>query len=169
MAKVAFIGLGVMGFPMAGHLAAGGHDVTVYNRNPARAAAWTIDEVPIATITFVDRDRQWMKSQFGLDLFETPRDVSFCGHAILQDDIMVVRDVNQDERFIDNPLVTGEPYIRFYAGAPLKLPNGHNVGTLCLIDSKPRTLDDIDLAILGSLRDLAVEELVRREHGDAAP
>ena len=91
------------------------------------------------------------------------------GHAILQDDIMVVRDVNQDERFIGNPLVTGEPYIRFYAGAPLKLPNGHNVGTLCLIDSKPRTLDDIDLAILGSLRDLAVEELVRREQGDAAP
>lgn len=82
---------------------------------------------------------------------------------------MVVPDVNQDERFIDNPLVTGEPHIQFYAGAPLKLPGGQNVGTLCLIDSKPRTLDDIDLAILGSLRDLAVEELVRCEHGHAAP
>ena len=126
-------------------------------------------DVPTALVSLIDDDRQWFKSRVGVDSCETPRSISFCGHAILQDDIMVVPNVNQDERFIGNPLVTGEPYIRFYAGAPLKLPNGHNVGTLCLIDSKPRTLDDIDLAILGSLRDLAVEELVRREHGDAAP
>lgn len=126
-------------------------------------------DVPTALLSLIDDDRQWFKSRVGVDSCETPRSISFCGHAILQDDIMVVPDVNQDERFIGNPLVTGEPYIQFYAGAPLKLPNGHNVGTLCLIDSKPRSLDDIDLAILGSLRDLAVEELVRREQGAPTP
>jgi len=103
-----------------------------------------------------------------MDHCETARGISFCGHAILQDNIMVVPDANLDERFVDNPLVTGEPFIQFYAGAPLKLPDGHNVGTLCLIDSKPRTLDAIDLAILGSLRDLAVEELVRRASEEPA-
>ena len=126
-------------------------------------------DVPTALLSLIDDDRQWFKSRVGMDQCETSRGISFCGHAILQDDIMVVPDVNQDERFIDNPLVTGEPHVQFYAGAPLKLPGGQNVGTLCLIDSKPRTLDDIDLAILGSLRDLAVEELVRREQGAPAP
>ena len=126
-------------------------------------------DVPTALLSLIDDDRQWFKSRVGVDSCETPRSISFCGHAILQDDIMVVPDVNQDERFIDNPLVTGEPHIQFYAGAPLKLPGGQNVGTLCLIDIKPRTLDDIDLAILSSLRDLAVEELVRRERGAPAP
>ena len=126
-------------------------------------------DVPTALVSLIDDDRQWFKSRVGVDSCETPRSISFCGHAILQDDIMVVPDVNQDERFIDNPLVTGEPHIQFYAGAPLKLPGGQNVGTLCLIDNKPRTLGDIDLAILGSLRDLAVEELVRREQGAPAP
>ena len=133
-----------------------------------RLAAATLS-TPIALVSVIDTDRQWFKSRVGMDQCETSRGISFCGHAILQDDIMVVPDVNQDERFIGNPLVTGEPYIRFYAGAPLKLPNGHNVGTLCLIDTTPRTLDDIDLAILGSLRDLAVEELVRREQRAPAP
>ena len=126
-------------------------------------------DVPTALLSLIDDDRQWFKSRVGVDSCETPRSISFCGHAILQDDIMVVPDVKQDERFIDNPLVTGEPHIQFYAGAPLKLPGGQNVGTLCLIDNKPRTLGDIDLAILGSLRDLAVEELVRREQGAPAP
>ena len=126
-------------------------------------------DVPTALLSLIDDDRQWFKSRVGVDSCETPRSISFCGHAILQDDIMVVPDVKQDERFFDNPLVTGEPHIQFYAGAPLKLPGGQNVGTLCLIDNKPRTLDDIDLAILSSLRDLAVEELVRREQGAPAP
>ena len=126
-------------------------------------------DVPTALLSLIDDDRQWFKSRVGVDPCETPRSISFCGHAILQDDIMVVPDVKQDERFFDNPLVTGEPHIQFYAGAPLKLPGGQNVGTLCLIDNKPRTLDDIDLAILSSLRDLAVEELVRRERGAPAP
>ena len=126
-------------------------------------------DVPTALLSLIDDDRQWFKSRVGVDPCETPRSISFCGHAILQDDIMVVPDVKQDERFFDNPLVTGEPHIQFYAGAPLKLPGGQNVGTLCLIDNKPRTLDEIDLAILSSLRDLAVEELVRREQGAPAP
>ena len=126
-------------------------------------------DVPTALVSLIDDDRQWFKARVGVDSCETPRSISFCGHAILQDDIMVVPDVKQDERFFDNPLVTGEPHIQFYAGAPLKLPGGQNVGTLCLIDNKPRTLDDIDLAILSSLRDLAVEELVRREQGAPAP
>ena len=126
-------------------------------------------DVPTALLSLIDEDRQWFKSRVGVDSCETPRSISFCGHAILQDDIMVVPDVKQDERFFDNPLVTGEPHIQFYAGAPLKLPGGQNVGTLCLIDNKPRTLDDIDLAILSSLRDLAVEELVRCEQGAPAP
>ena len=126
-------------------------------------------DVPTALLSLIDDDRQWFKSRVGMNQCETSRGISFCGHAILQDDIMVVPDVNQDERFIGNPLVTGEPHIQFYAGAPLKLPGGQNVGTLCLIDNKPRTLDAIDLAILGSLRDLAVEELVRRDQGAPTP
>lgn len=82
---------------------------------------------------------------------------------------MVVPNAALDERFADNPLVTGAPHIQFYAGAPLKLPNGQTVGTLCLLDRQPRTLDEVDLAILASLRDLAIEELMRRsgEEGSA--
>lgn len=119
-------------------------------------------EVPIALITMVDAERQWFKASIGLDVCETSRDISFCGHAILADDTMVVADARQDPRFSDNPLVTGQPLIRFYAGAPLQLPSGENIGTICLIDHTPRTLDKVDLAILASLRDLVVEELVQQ-------
>lgn len=126
-------------------------------------------DVPIVLLSLIDEDRQWFKARVGLDVCETGRDISFCGHAILQDDTMVVPDVSLDDRFHDNPLVTGEPHIRFYAGAPLTMPGGHNVGTLCLIDRTPRTLDEVDLAILASLRDLAVEELVRRASEEGAP
>jgi GAF domain-containing protein len=118
-------------------------------------------DMPIVLLSLVDAQRQWFKARHGLDVCETARGISFCGHAILQDAVMVVPDAALDERFADNPLVTGEPHIRFYAGAPLQMPDGHNIGTLCLIDRQPRSLDAIDLAILGSLRDLAVEELVR--------
>ena len=120
-------------------------------------------EVPIAVITLVDADRQWFKAKVGTEVCETGRDVSFCAHAILHDDIMVVPDAAADARFVDNPLVTGEPHIRFYAGAPLTLASGLRLGTLCLIDRAPRTLDALDLGILGTLRDLAVMELARRE------
>jgi GAF domain-containing protein len=120
-------------------------------------------DMPIALISLVDAQRQWFKARVGLDAEETGRDVSFCAHAILTDETMVVPDTAHDLRFADNPLVTGGPGIQFYAGAPLKLPDGQNIGTLCIIDQQPRTLDRVDLAILASLRDLAVEELVRRE------
>ncbi|MHA7817448.1 MAG: PAS domain S-box protein [Pseudohaliea sp.] len=125
---------------------------------------------PIALISLVDAERQWFKSRQGLETREFPRDVSFCGHAILGDDIFQVPDASLDPRFQDNPLVTGEPRIRFYAGAPLATREGHRIGTLCLIDTAPRRLDDDGLA---RLRDLAacVEtelELRRQElHSEA--
>ena len=120
-------------------------------------------DMPVVLVSLVDAKRQWFKARVGLDACETDRDVSFCGHAIMQPQILVVEDALQDERFHDNPLVTGAPHIRFYAGAPLQLPGGEVVGTLCMIDRQPRTLDATDLAILGSLRELVVSELVLQE------
>jgi diguanylate cyclase (GGDEF)-like protein len=115
-------------------------------------------DVPIALVSLVDENRQWFKSRQGLAATETPRDISFCGHAILSAEPLVVSDALLDDRFCDNPLVTGETSIRFYAGCPLTLPNGARVGTLCIIDCVPRELPDEDLR---SLRDLAA--MVERE------
>lgn len=114
---------------------------------------------PIALVSLVDEHRQWFKARIGLPVCETARDISFCAHAILDDGLFVVPDAAADPRFADNPLVTGEPHIRFYAGAPLCLPSGHRVGTLCLIDTRPRQLDATEQAILASLRDLVAQEL----------
>lgn len=119
-------------------------------------------DVTIVLITLIDEDRQWFKSAVGIDACGTSRDVAFCSHAILQDNIMMIEDATQDERFFDNPLVLGEPHIRFYAGAPLALPTGEKLGTLCLIDQKPNTLDAVDLSILSSLRKMVVAELLSK-------
>jgi diguanylate cyclase (GGDEF)-like protein len=116
-----------------------------------RTAARLFD-APIALVTLVDASRQWFKSAQGLDLMETPRDVSFCAHALLGDEPFVVPDTKRDPRFADNPLVTGPPYVRFYAGMPLEGPEGLKLGTLCIIDKKPRTMT---LGGLAALRDLA--------------
>jgi len=117
-------------------------------------------DVPIVLISLVDSDRQWFKSVVGFNGCSTSRDDSFCAHAILQDAIMVVEDATQDERFFDNPYVSAEPHIVFYAGAQLVLPGGAKIGTLCLIDHKPKTLDETDLLILSTLRQMVVAELI---------
>src|SRR5882762_3274247 len=93
--------------------------------------ACRILDVPITSFTLVDETRQWFKSIQGLNIVETPRRVSLCAHTILNDDVMLIPDVQQDERFYDNPLVTAYPYICFYAGCPIRAPDGEKVGTLC--------------------------------------
>ncbi len=115
---------------------------------------------PIALVSLIDQYRQWFKSRVGLDAEETPRDISFCGHAILQDELFQVPDALQDPRFSDNPLVTGDPSIRFYAGVPLELESGHTVGTLCVIDRKPRTLDAEQQSLLKDIARAVVDELM---------
>ncbi len=120
-------------------------------------------DVPMALVSLVDQDRQWFKSNFGVAVSETPRDISFCGHAVTLPEPLVVPDALIDPRFADNPLVVGHPFLRFYAGAGLRLPYGQVVGTLCIMDRRPRNFDRLDVAILCGLRDLVVEELFRRE------
>lgn len=103
-----------------------------------RIAAQFFD-VPIVLVSLIDSDRQWFKSRHGLAAEETPRSMAFCAHAIEQDDVLIVEDATLDDRFRNNPLVTGEPFIRFYAGYPIRTSDGVVVGTLCLIDKTPRT------------------------------
>ncbi len=115
--------------------------------------------VPIAYMSLIDSDRQWFKSVCGLKTVGTTRDISFCGHAILSDETMVVPDALEDDRFRDNPLVTGDPYIRFYAGRPLRGPGGHKVGTLCVADRSPRTPRGDELEVLAELAAIVEREL----------
>lgn len=115
--------------------------------------------VPMAVVSLVDTERQWFKSCSGLAVTQTPRDVSFCGHAILGDDLFVIEDAQQDPRFFDNPLVTGEPYVRFYAGFPLTLSGDLRIGSFCIVDTKPRQLDEVQRGLLRDLGRIAEREL----------
>ena len=116
--------------------------------------------VPIALVCLVDKERQWFKSSIGLDAKETPKEYSFCGHAIHQHNTLIVEDTLQDQRFSDNPLVLGPPYIRFYAGHPITSPCGENIGTLCIIDTKSRTLSAEDIISLTDMAALVTDEFV---------
>jgi GAF domain-containing protein len=129
-----------------------------------RIAAATFD-VPIALISLVDKDRQWFKSCVGITVSETPRELAFCAHAVEQHADVVVDDTLLDERFADNPLVTSGPRIRFYAGAPLMLKSGACLGTLCVVDTRPRHLSAAELVSLHDLRDMVMEQLVRTQPG----
>jgi GAF domain-containing protein len=129
-----------------------------------RAAAGVFG-MPVTLLSLVDESRQWFKSRHGLEAAETPRDISFCGHAILSDETFIVEDALADARFTDNPLVTGKPHVRFYAGRPLATPDGARIGTLCLIDSVPRKLtaeQRIGLNVLGAWAEAEIALVAER-------
>ena len=131
--------------------------------------ASTICASPIALISFVDASRQWFKARVGLGTAETPRQISFCTHAILQRELFIVHDARQDPLFAGNPLVTGEPKIRFYAGAPLVTPDGFNLGTICVIDREPRVLGSEQRHALATLaRQVVVQLELRRQIAEKA-
>lgn len=151
------------------------HDLKILDTPPEERfdrvtrLARQVFDIPIALVSLVDEGRQWFKSRQGLDAEETPRDISFCGHAILDDKIMVVKDAAQDERFCDNPLVCGNPNIRFYAGYPLAAPDGSRVGTLCVIDSNPREISQEQLRSLRELGRMVEEELKAANNATTDP
>lgn len=119
-------------------------------------------DVPMAAVTLVDRERAWIKASVGLEGSESPRWQSFCSHAVALDEVLVVPDASLDHRFVDNPSVTADPHIRFYAGIPLRAAGGYALGTLCAIDRAPRQPSDRDIDVLKSLADLVVEQIELR-------
>ncbi len=122
----------------------------------------TVLKVPIATVTLVDRERQWFKAQRGLDQTETPRSISFCTHTIQQRDPLIVKDAHLDARFRDNALVVGPPHIRSYVGIPLQTPDGYNIGSLCAMDVVERSFRPEDIAVLTSFAAVVCNELELR-------
>ncbi|TGN39804.1 sensor domain-containing phosphodiesterase [Marinobacter confluentis] len=120
-----------------------------------------IYQVPITLISLIDDDRQWFKSSHGVDLAETPREHAFCDHTIRQDKMFIVEDAANDVRFKDNPLVTGPPYVRFYAGMPIREPSGFKIGSLCIIDRVPRRVQEMDLDLLRNIASLVEDEIER--------
>jgi len=125
--------------------------------------------VPISAISLVEKHRQWFLCQRGLEASETPREQAFCAHAIVGDAVMVVPDALEDPRFRANPLVTDPPHIRFYAGAPLRSPEGHNLGTLCVIDRQPRQPSELQLRQLSLLSQLVMREIELRRLAQLCP
>ncbi len=130
--------------------------------------AASICGTPIALISLIDRDRQWFKSRIGIDISETPRDISFCAHVVADEEILYVTDAIQDQRFADNPLVVNEPNIRFYAGVPLKTSDNFTLGTLCVIDRQSRELTAIQIKQLEALGRLVISQLELRRNNEAA-
>ncbi len=129
--------------------------------------ASNICNTPIALISLVDKDRQWFKSNHGLEAKETPREIAFCAHSILNpDDLFIVNDASKDERFLDNPLTTEDPNVIFYAGAPLNTSEGQTIGTLCVIDNKPNDLNETQKEALKLLANQVVSllDLRKRNH-----
>ncbi len=119
---------------------------------------------PIALISLIDDKRQWFKSNIGLEgIKETPRDISFCQYTIENEGLLEIQDATQDERFWDNPLVTGNPDIRFYCGVPIKLPLGENIGSICVIDVKPNCLNEHQRKTIEGLAKVVSQILVLRE------
>ena len=119
-------------------------------------------QVPMAMLSLVDDHRQWFKSKFGVQVRETPKEASICAQAIQQNDLFIVPDTLQDARFRENPLVTGEPHIRFYAGAPLVNEDGYALGTLCVLDREPRELDAEQKEAINALGRLALRQMELR-------
>lgn len=127
--------------------------------------AATLFNVPVALVSMVDANRQWFKSTFGTNVCETSRDMSFCAHAILKHEVMIIPDALLDPRFAENPVVVNDPRVRFYAGCPLVLPDDSCIGTLCLIDVRPRVLDESEVKLLEDLAGLVRHELLHPSEG----
>jgi len=121
-------------------------------------------KTPIAMLSLVDDRRQWFKSKVGVVIRETAREISFCGHAIQQEDLFIVPDTLKDPRFKENPMVVGEPHIRFYTGAPIINEEGFALGTLCVIDRQPRELDSDQKEALWALSRLALGQMELRQN-----